>query len=179
MILESASLFESIVSRCLLRVLWRSCGLDNTDLQQYIGRAGVSAGILNMKGRVHSVAAASRELGLPPDHFIKTLVFIGQREALILAIVKGTDRVSSKRISSALDIAPPRLATPGEAIELTGYEVGGTPPVSIPNAKVLIDPNVMAMDEVVGGGGTDHHLLRISPSEILRVTKGQVVRVRK
>lgn len=125
------------------------------------------------------MAAASSELGLPPDHFIKTLVFVGPEGELILAIVQGTDRASSKRISKALDIEPPRLATPDEAVRMTGYEVGGTPPVSVPNAKVLIDPNVMAMDEVVGGGGTDRHLLRISPAEIKRVTEGQVVRVRK
>ncbi|MFX1264297.1 MAG: aminoacyl-tRNA deacylase [Promethearchaeota archaeon] len=142
-------------------------------------RTGIVAEILDMKGRVHSVAAASSELGLPPDHFIKTLVFVGPEGELILAIVQGTDRASSKRISKALDIEPPRLATPDEAVRMTGYEVGGTPPVSVPNAKVLIDPNVMAMDEVVGGGGTDRHLLRISPAEIKRVTEGQVVRVRK
>ncbi|UCH03405.1 MAG: YbaK/EbsC family protein [Candidatus Thorarchaeota archaeon] len=153
--------------------------MDNTDLQEYVEHSEVAAKILNMEGRVHSVAAASEELGLPPDRFIKTLVFIGPEEELILAIVQGTDRASSKRISKALDIEPPRLATPEEAIELTGYEVGGTPPVSIPNAKVLIDPNVMAMNEVVGGGGSDRHLLRISPSEIVRVTGGKVVRVRK
>jgi Cys-tRNA(Pro)/Cys-tRNA(Cys) deacylase len=132
-----------------------------------------------MKGRVHSVAAASSELGLPPAHFIKTLVFIGPEEELILAIVKGTDRASSKRISKALEISPPRLATPDEAVRMTGYEVGGTPPVSIQSANVLIDSNVMAMNEVVGGGGSDHHLLRISPSEILKATGGKVVRVRK
>ncbi|MHA2380859.1 MAG: aminoacyl-tRNA deacylase [Candidatus Thorarchaeota archaeon] len=153
--------------------------MDNTDLQEYVEHSEVAAKILNMEGRVHSVAAASEELGLPPDRFIKTLVFIGPEEELILAIVQGTDRASSKRISKALDIEPPRLATSEEAIELTGYEVGGTPPVSILNARVLIDPNVMAMNEVVGGGGSDRHLLRISPSEILRVTGGKVVRVRK
>ena len=153
--------------------------MDNTNLQEYIEHTGVTAEILNMKGRVHSVAAASEELGLPPDHFIKTLVFIGPEEELILAIVQGTDRASSKRISKALETDSPRLATPDEAIELTGYEVGGTPPVSIPNAKVLIDQNVITMDEVVGGGGTDRHLLRISLSEILRMTGGKVARVRK
>ncbi len=153
--------------------------MDNTDLQKYIDCERVAAEILNMKGRVHSVAAASEELGLPPDRFIKTLVFIGPEEEPILAVVQGTDRASSKRISKALDMDSPRLATPDEAIKLTGYEVGGTPPVSIPNAKVLIDPNVMAMDEVVGGGGSDRHLLRISPTEILRVTSGKVARIRK
>jgi len=153
--------------------------LDHTDLQKYIEQTGILAKILPMKGRVHSVAAASKELGVPPDHFIKSVVFTNKEEKLILAIVKGTDRASAKRIAKAITIDVPRLATPEEALKLTNYEVGGTPPVSIPNVTVLIDPKVMEMESVVGGGGSDRHLLRISPEEIVKATNGTVVRVRK
>ena len=153
--------------------------MDNTDLQKYIEQTGIAAEILTMTGRVHSVAAASKELGVPEEHFIKTVVFASSEEEFILAIVKGTDRASSKRISKALGISRPKLATPKEALKLTGYEVGGTPPIGIPNARVLIDPNVMEMDTVHGGGGSDHHLLKITPEEIVKVTNGTIVRVRK
>ncbi|MFQ6123508.1 MAG: aminoacyl-tRNA deacylase [Candidatus Heimdallarchaeota archaeon] len=153
--------------------------MDNTNLKKYIEQTGVVAEILTMKGRVHSVAAASKELGVPADHFIKTVVFTSHEEKPILAIVKGTDRASSKRIGNALGISRPNLATPEEAFELTGYAVGGTPPVGIRNARVLIDPKVMDMNTVIGGGGTDHHLLKIAPKEIVKATNGKVTRVRK
>ncbi len=153
--------------------------MNNEDLQRYIDEKGLDAKILTMSGRVHSVEAASKELGVHPDHFIKTVVFIGSEEKTILAIVNGTDRASSKRIGKALNTDTPRLATPEEALQLTEYEVGGTPPISIEKGIVLIDPRVMQMESVVGGGGSDHHLLRISPSEILHATAGRIVRVRK
>ncbi|MFQ5832951.1 MAG: aminoacyl-tRNA deacylase [Candidatus Thorarchaeota archaeon] len=153
--------------------------LDNTNLQEYIEQSGTVAEILTMKGRVHSVAAASEQLGVSPDHIIKTVVFRTSDQELILAIVKGEHRASSKRIAKALRIEPPTLATPEEALELTGYKVGGTPPISVARAQVLIDPHVMMMENVIGGGGTDYHLLRISPDEILRVTGGRIARVRK
>ncbi|MFW9967641.1 MAG: aminoacyl-tRNA deacylase [Candidatus Thorarchaeota archaeon] len=153
--------------------------MDNTNLQRYLDEHGIDAEILPMSGRVRSVAEASQELGLPPDRFIKTVVFIDSEEKPILAIVKGTDRASSKRVSKALGIPPPTLATPEDAVRLTGYEVGGTPPISIPDAKTLIDSNVMSMEEVVGGGGTDRHLLRIKPAYILENTNGVVTRIRK
>jgi prolyl-tRNA editing enzyme YbaK/EbsC (Cys-tRNA(Pro) deacylase) len=153
--------------------------MDNQDLQRYIDEKSLDAKILTMSGRVHSVEAASNELGVPPDHIIKTVVFIGSEENAILAIVKGTDRASSKRIGKALNIDIPRLATPEEALQLTEYEVGGTPPISIRNGIVLIDPRVMEMESVVGGGGSDYHLLRISPSEILQATAGRIIRIRK
>ncbi len=152
--------------------------MDNVDLQKYLDDTGVKAEILDMKGRVHSVAEASNQLGLPPDSFIKTMVFVVSEEEAILAIVRGTDRASSTRIGKALGIEPPPLATPEQALKLTEYEVGGTPPVSIRKAHVLIDNRVMEMTEVVGGGGTERHLLRISPEEILKATDGQVLRIR-
>jgi prolyl-tRNA editing enzyme YbaK/EbsC (Cys-tRNA(Pro) deacylase) len=153
--------------------------MDNTNLQRYLDESSIDAEILTMSGRVRSVAEASLELGVPPDQFIKTVVFIDSEEKPILAIVQGTDRASSKRIGKALGIPPPTLAKPDDAARLTGYKVGGTPPVSIVEAKTLIDLNVMSMEEVVGGGGTDHHLLRINPARILEATNATVVRIRK
>ena len=152
--------------------------MDNKDLQDYIVANNIDAEILTMVGRVHSVDAASRELGVPPERFIKTVVFVAD-DKTILAIVNGTDRASSKRLGAAVCIAPPRLALPEEAFNLTGFEVGGTPPIAIKNADVLIDPRVMEMSEVIGGGGTDRHLLRIRPDEIVKATGAKITRIRK
>ena len=152
--------------------------MDNKDLQDYIVANNIDAEILTMVGRVHSVDAASRELGVPPERFIKTVVFVADGK-VILAIVNGTDRASSKKLGAAVGIAPPRLALPEEAFNLTGFKVGGTPPIAIKNADVLIDPRVMQMSEVIGGGGTDRHLLRIRPEEIVKATGAKIVRIRK
>jgi prolyl-tRNA editing enzyme YbaK/EbsC (Cys-tRNA(Pro) deacylase) len=152
--------------------------LNNKDLQSYIIANNIDAEILTMGGRVHSVDAASRELGIPPERVIKTVVFVAD-DKVILAIVNGTDRASSKRLGAAMGITPPRLALPEEVFNLTGFEVGGTPPIAIENADVLIDPRVMELSEVIGGGGTDRHLLRIRPEEIVRATGAQIVRIRK
>ncbi|MFW9891682.1 MAG: aminoacyl-tRNA deacylase [Candidatus Thorarchaeota archaeon] len=152
--------------------------MDNHDLQSYIEVHKIEAEILPMKGRVHSVDAASSELGVPPERFIKTVVFIAN-DKVILAIVNGTDRASSKRVGKAIDLPPPGLASPEEAFELTGFEVGGTPPIAISNAHVVIDTRVMEMPEVIGGGGTDRHLLRIKPEEIVKDTGAKIARIRK
>ncbi|MFX0185076.1 MAG: YbaK/EbsC family protein [Candidatus Hodarchaeota archaeon] len=58
-------------------------------------------------------------------------------------------------------------------------KLGGTPPVSIQNTQVLIDPKVMEMEKVIGGGGTRRHLLQISPQEIVQATGAIIPRIRK
>ena len=50
--------------------------MDNTNLQRYLDENNIEAEILTMSGRVRSVSEASQELGVPPDSFIKTVVFI-------------------------------------------------------------------------------------------------------
>jgi hypothetical protein len=37
----------------------------------------------------------------------------------------------------------------------------------------------MEMPEVIGGGGTDMHLLRIKPTDVLSDTGAKIVRIRK
>ena len=69
--------------------------------------------------------------------FVKSICLISQ-DNLIVAIVKGEDRVSIRRVAEALNIAKPRMATPHEILEKTGYPCGGTPPLGF-EAVFLID----------------------------------------
>jgi prolyl-tRNA editing enzyme YbaK/EbsC (Cys-tRNA(Pro) deacylase) len=96
----------------------------------------------------------------------------------IVAIVKGGDRASTKRVAKALNIERPRTATPEEILEKTGYPCGGTPSFGY-KSKFLIDPKVMEKQIVFSGGGSEKSLLKISTKEIQRVSHGKIVRVRK
>ena len=97
---------------------------------------------------------------------------------LIVAIVKGEDRASTKAVSRALSIERLRLASPDEILEMTGYLFGGTPSFGF-DAIFLIDNKVMKEEMVYSGGGSDKSLVKISPEEILKLNNGNVVRVRK
>jgi len=92
--------------------------------------------------------------------------------------VLGLHRASAERVAKALGIERPDIATPEQALEKTGYTVGGTPPFGY-EATFLIDTMVMEKDMVYAGGGTPNALLKISPKEIQRINHGVVTRVRK
>ena len=57
------------------------------------------------------------------------------------------------------------MATPGEVAEVTGYNVGGVPPVL--RIPVYIDRELLAEDYVYGGGGDEYSLLRFRPAELV------------
>ncbi|MAH08012.1 hypothetical protein CMI38_07230 [Candidatus Pacearchaeota archaeon] len=126
----------------------------------------------------HSVEEAAEVVGCSEKDFVKNICMIDNNGRLIVAIVKGEDRASTKAVSRALSIERLRLASPDEILEMTGYLFGGTPSFGF-DAIFLIDNKVMKEEMVYSGGGSDKSLVKISPEEILKLNNGNVVRVRK
>lgn len=126
-----------------------------------------------------SVAEAARAAKADPLDFIKSIVMVSGGSRPVVAIVKGEDRVSTRRVAKALGLEErPRIARPDEIIELTGYPLGGVPPFGF-DAEFLVDPRVMEKEQIWSGGGSDHSLIRMTSQEMVRVNHGKVVRIRK
>jgi prolyl-tRNA editing enzyme YbaK/EbsC (Cys-tRNA(Pro) deacylase) len=113
--------------------------------------------VVKLEVPVRTVREAARAVGVGEDKIIKTIVVNcgGEFRAYIL---RGTKRLDVKSLGC-------RLATPEEVLSVTGYPVGGVPPVlGIP---VFIDEELLSEDYVYGGGGDDHSLLRFRPRDLV------------
>jgi prolyl-tRNA editing enzyme YbaK/EbsC (Cys-tRNA(Pro) deacylase) len=113
--------------------------------------------VVKLEVPVRTVREAARAVGVDEDKIIKTIVVNcgGEFRAYIL---RGTKRLDVKSLGC-------RLATPEEVLSVTGYPVGGVPPVlGIP---VFIDEELLSEDYVYGGGGDDHSLLRFRPRDLV------------
>src|SRR3989344_1851944 len=120
----------------------------------------------------HSVAEAAVAAKASPEDFIKSIVLICQNKPVV-AIVRGIHKADLKKVSTYLGVDA-RIARPEEVLSMTNYPIGGVPPAGY-EAKFLIDPEVMKHEAVIGGGGSDHALLKITTEEIKRLTNGEVV----
>lgn len=147
-------------------------------LRTIIKENGIKAEHFSFNQSCHSVTDAARTVGARPEDFIKSICLVDQSGRIIVAIVKGEDRVSTSRVGKALNIERPRVASPKEILKLTGFPVGGTPGFGF-EATYLIDPNVLEKDQVYLGGGSDSSLVRMSTKELLKVNGAKVVRIRK
>jgi Cys-tRNA(Pro)/Cys-tRNA(Cys) deacylase len=147
-------------------------------LRRFLVARHIRAEHLSFQQPCRSVAEAAQAASAGPDEFVKSICVIDERGRLIVAVVKGEDRVSRSRVGQALGVAPPRLATPEEMLERTGYPCGGTPPFGF-EATFLIDPRVLEREVVYAGGGSESALIRIAPGELQRANGGTVTRVRK
>jgi len=126
----------------------------------------------------HSVQEAAKAAGTSPENFVKNICMIDNDGNLIVAIVKGEDRASTSRVSKVLNIERPRIASPEEILEKTGYPCGGVPSFGY-KALFLIDTKVMEKDVVYTGGGSQNSLVKISTRELQKANNAEIVKIRK
>ncbi|NJE09181.1 hypothetical protein E3E31_11725 [Thermococcus sp. M39] len=131
--------------------------------------------MINVGKPVKTVAQAVKATGVSPRQIIKSLVLISEKGP-ILAIVDGESKVSLEKIKQ--HFGEVRLATPEEVKEITGFEVGGVPPVGI-NIKTIVDPKVLENEFVIGGGGRIDKLCKLSPKKIVEYQKAEIIEIRE
>lgn len=157
-------------------------------LIDFISSHQIKAKHISFPTSCHTVEEAAKAANTTPEHLVKNICLLDEDARLVVAIVKGEDRVSRKRVGkflASIGSHPsdhlPRIATAEEILEKAGYPCGGVPSFGF-SALFLIDPKVMAEATIYTGGGSEYSLVKITPAELLRFHEendsGQVVRVR-
>ena len=146
-------------------------------LKAYMVQNGISGDFLEFTESCHSVEDAARALETSPDRIVKNICLIGDNQ-LIVAVLKGEDRVDRSLVAKILGLNKVKIASPDEIIDKAGYPCGGVPSFGF-EAVFLIDSRVMERDMVYSGGGSTTSLLAITPSEIVKANKGVVAHIRK
>jgi prolyl-tRNA editing enzyme YbaK/EbsC (Cys-tRNA(Pro) deacylase) len=133
--------------------------------------AGVDAEI-RLVGDAHTAPEAAAIVGCELGAIVKTLVFrAADGGQPVLVLVSGSNRADEALLGVS-------RADAGFVREVTGFAIGGVPPVAHAVAmRVLVDPDLLTYDEVWCAGGTPNTLFPIAPSELVRVTGGEVTAV--
>jgi Cys-tRNA(Pro) deacylase len=150
--------------------------LNRTDLQAFIDTHQLAAVILPMAEHTATVDDAAAALGVDANLIIKSLVFMADNTP-ILVVNNGLARVDRKKLADCLGMSRKRVkfATVRQALETTGYVVGSMPPFGHRQPlRTLVDTATAGLETVYGGGGGIDAMMRLSPSELLRVTHAEV-----
>lgn len=120
--------------------------------------------------------AAAQAVGAPQGSIVKSLVFLADGEPL-LVLAAGDQRVDIKRLRAILDLSKRRLriARPAEVHSLTGFEVGGVPPVGHnPPLRTLVDSTLARYDTLWAAAGSGHAVFPVAYQQLLSITAGEV-----
>ncbi|MBI3847790.1 MAG: YbaK/EbsC family protein [Planctomycetes bacterium] len=140
---------------------------------------GIAATSIRPSLPTPTVAAAAQALGVPESAIVKSVLFESRDGGrMVLVVARGGSRISPARLEAECGLTRPRVASPETVRRATGYPAGGVPPVALPESlEVVIDRAVLDMPEVIAGGGDEHTLLRLAPSEIVRSQNARVADV--
>ena len=117
--------------------------------------------------------------GISPAKSANAILVASRREPKVYAVcvVLATTKLDvNKKVSELLGVKKLSFASAEETIAATGMMIGGVTPFGLrPELPVYVDSRLMALDEVVLGGGSRSCKLRVAPEIFTRLPSCQVV----
>lgn len=128
---------------------------------------GVDPHVREFPAGTRTAVDAAAAVGCDVGAIVKSLVFVAD-DAPVLVLTSGANRVDEARLATELGAGAVRKADADEVRAATGYAIGGTPPFGHDTAlTVLIDPALLAFDEVWAAAGTPTTVFPLAPTALV------------
>jgi prolyl-tRNA synthetase len=110
-----------------------------------------------------SVDEVSAFLKVPPERFVKTLVYVTDDDTPVLAVVRGDHTLSEAKLKEALGVQAVTLASEAVVTRVTGAPIGFAGPIGLPASLRRIGDRGLAglTDGVAGANEVDQHLVGV------------------
>lgn len=142
-------------------------------------RKGVALEIVSFPESTHTAEDAARAVGAELGQIVKSLVFVAPRDDgsldPVIALAAGPDRVDPARLAAVTGEPAIRRASAREANDLTGFVIGGIPPIGHARAvRVVMDPALGRHAVVWAAAGTQNAVFATSPATLRALTDATV-----
>jgi prolyl-tRNA editing enzyme YbaK/EbsC (Cys-tRNA(Pro) deacylase) len=147
-------------------------------VQDALRALGVDHTVVESAHTSRTSAEAARLLRCEVGQIAKSLVFrTAQTGRPVLVIASGANRVNEWRVGVLFKEVLEK-ASAAFVREVTGYAIGGIPPVGhAQRIDTFIDEDLLGFKEIWAAGGTPNALFRLTPAELVAMTGGRVVKV--
>ncbi len=145
-------------------------------------RKGATLDIRVFSESTHTAEDAAAAVGAELGQIVKSLVFVapgadGADGALepIVCLVSGTNRVDLGRLAAVAGEPDVRRASANEARELTGFVIGGIPPIGHAKAvRVIMDPDLGRFPVVWAAAGSPTAVFPVPPATLRMLANAHV-----
>jgi prolyl-tRNA editing enzyme YbaK/EbsC (Cys-tRNA(Pro) deacylase) len=141
-------------------------------------RKGIVLEITVFAESTHTAEEAAAAVGAELGQIVKSLVFVAPREGglePVVALVSGVNRVDLARLAAVTSEPDIRRATAREANELTGFVIGGIPPIGHSRPlRVVMDPDLGRYETVWAAAGLPTAVFPVPPGT-LRILANAIV----
>ncbi|MEZ0349101.1 MAG: YbaK/EbsC family protein [Thermus sp.] len=129
--------------------------------------------VVELTASTRTAQEAAEAVGAEVGQIVKSLVFVGEKGAYLF-LLSGKNRLDLNK-AGALVGEPLRRARPEEVRTLTGFAIGGVPPLGHARAlPAFLDQDLLAYETLWAAAGTPKALFAVRPEELLALTGARV-----
>lgn len=133
-------------------------------------RKGIDLDIVAFDESTHTAQEAALAVGGELGQIVKSLVFLAPSDEgpqPIVCLVSGQNRVDVARLAAVTGEPEIRRATAREAHELTGFVIGGIPPIGFDRpVRVIMDPDLGRYKTVWAAAGLPTAVFEVPPATL-------------
>jgi prolyl-tRNA editing enzyme YbaK/EbsC (Cys-tRNA(Pro) deacylase) len=142
-------------------------------------RKGVTLEVVTFAESTHTAVEAAAAVGAELGQIVKSLVFVAPRgegdPEPIVCLVSGPNRVDLARLAAVAGEPDIRRATAREANDLTGFVIGGIPPIGYARAiRVVMDPDLGRYPTVWAAAGLPTAVFEVPPATLRTLANAMV-----
>lgn len=123
--------------------------------------------LIDIDPRFADTAAFCEKYGYPAERSCNTIIVASKKEPkrYVACVVLAHTRLDvNKRVTKLMGVSKASFASAEEMIALTGMQVGGVTPFSLPaGVPLYIDDRIMVLDWIILGGGGRSLKIKTSP----------------
>lgn len=145
-------------------------------VQAALDAFGQGLRVIEFASRTATAPEAARAAGCELGAIVKSLLFLIDGQPVIV-LVAGDRIVDQKQLGALYNVGKKRvkLADAQTVLEMTGYAVGGVPPVGHARSlPVLIDDSLGRFETVWAAAGAPNAVFPIAYTELIKITSGRV-----
>ena len=107
---------------------------------------------------------------------IKTIIMFNENNDHFAFVLRGDQRIDRKPLKKELSCRDLRLATKEEIMGVTGFPLGGVPPLGFKSNWIIESDLIHEKNKTfLAGGGSKKSLMKITPEIILNITKAKII----
>ena len=149
-------------------------------VQDALSALGLSLQVVELPGSTRTAVEAAQAVGCQVGQIVKSLIFKGKHsQRPILVVASGVNRVDEKKIEAQIG-EPLGKADADFVRQHTGFVIGGVPPLGHPERLLTyVDEDLLQYAEIWAAAGTPHAVFRLSPSDLLKITGGNLTNLKQ
>ena len=148
-------------------MMTESCSSSTTSVLKTVANLGLPYEVIEIDTDLADTALFCENYGFPIEQSGNTIIVASKKEPKLFAacVVLATTKLDvNKCVRNLMGVSKVSFASAEEMKELTGMEVGGVTPFSLPGEiKLYVDSRIMSLNWLILGGGGRDKKLKISP----------------